>query len=335
MEQIATGIVTEYESRRHEIGTPFTTVYLGGGTPSAMPPDMLAEMIGWLPVDSATEFTIETNPEDVNADTVAAWCRAGVNRVSMGVQSLDNNILRWMRRRHDRDAALKAIRILRDGGITNISCDLIYGIPGLDGTTWSHSVEELLATGIEHLSAYCLTYSPGTALTIRRERRLDPVPSDDDIVKQYEILCRLTAEAGMEHYEISNFARPSYRSLHNSTYWSPSGRWLGLGPSAHSFDGITRRIDIPDIAKWLHCLPNPYEIDEETDLDRINDIIVTGLRTSDGLDTAALPGDIGAEVIADARRFISDGSMTLTDGRITIIPDKWLISDSFIRELIR
>lgn len=331
---VVDGIIAEYRQRVAETGDEFDTCYLGGGTPSVLSSEQLARLVAALPC-GFKEFTIEVNPEDVNAAAVSCWKDLGINRVSMGVQSLDDGILKWMRRRHSATDALNAISALRCGGIENISCDLIYGVPRLTDDMWELSLRRLLSMDIDHLSAYCLTYHDGTALKLRFEKGMDPVPEDSDIERQFALLREITSEYGFEHYEISNFARSGRRSKHNSIYWSPDGRWLGLGPSAHSFDGNTRRIDFPDNRKWLEHIPCPFFVEEETELDRINDYIVTGLRTADGLALDSLGRQVASEVLEDARRFIRTGKMQLNGARLSIAPEHWLISDSFIRELIR
>lgn len=335
MERVVDGIIAEYDCRSSEIDGSFSTIYFGGGTPSIIPIGLLAKILDRLPVTGAQEITIEVNPDDVTSERARGWKEMGFNRVSMGVQSLNDNILKWMRRRHTSSQALAAIDTLHDAGITNVSCDLIYGIPGMSDKIWIDSLDRLLSTGITHMSAYCLTYAEGTALDIMYSKGKAEPPDEDTISGQFRLLRELSADAGFEHYEISNLCRPGMHSRHNSLYWSADGRWLGIGPSAHSFDGLTRRIDLPDIAQWLSRMPYPVEIDEESPLDRLNDIIVSSLRTARGLDLSGLPEDIAAGVTADARRFIDTGRMVLADNRLRIPPDYWLISDSFIRELIR
>lgn len=335
MENVVDGLIKEYKHRCHEIIGTTETIYFGGGTPSIIPIEQLSKLATHLPLDNATEITLEVNPDDVNAKNAKEWKEIGINRVSMGVQSLDDKLLRWMRRRHTSAEAIQAIEILKEADINNISCDLIYGIPNMSSSVWCKSITQLLATGITHLSAYCLTYSKGTALDIMYKKGNANPPKDEDIELQFKLLREQTADAGFEHYEISNFCLPGKHSRHNSLYWSPSGRWLGIGPSAHSFDGHTRRIDLPDINNWLKKLPNPIEIDEEDALDRINDIIVSSLRTSNGLNLEALPKEIAESVTTDAQRFINSGQMELKSNHLRIPAENWLISDSFIRELIR
>lgn len=335
MEKVARGLVTEYDTRRGEIMGPFDTIYFGGGTPSAMPAPLLSEICRHLPFNEVAEATIEVNPDDVTADSVKLWRSLGFNRVSMGVQTLDADILRRIGRRHTPEKAIEAIHILDDGGIANISADLIYGLPGQSIGRWQSDLDTLMTSPITHLSAYSLTYHEGTML-YRQMLAGKITPADDETVTRYfEILRASAAAHEFEHYEISNLARPGFRSCHNSAYWNPSSRWLGIGPSAHSFDGNIRRIDLQSIPLWLKSLPHPYEIDEENGLDRINDNIVTALRTADGLDLASIPEPWRSGVLAGARRFITAGHMHLHDNRLTIDQSRWIISDSYIRELIQ
>ena len=331
---IVDGIIAEYNKRRGELDSPAETLYIGGGTPSAIPAEMLGNIVNQIDTSRVKEFTIEVNPDDVNEQTVESWLRIGVNRISMGVQSLDDNILRRLGRRHNARQAINAITTIRNSGITNVNCDLIYGIPGMSHATWRSSLETLMECGLSHLSAYCLTYHEGTFLHKLLTTGKIKAADDDDIAEQYEALCKTASLKGMEHYEISNFAMPGHRSCHNSLYWSPEGRWLGLGPSAHSYDGRIRRIDIPDTHTWLDRLPSPFTIDEEDDNDRINDIIVTSLRTLEGLDLNSLPGETAVSVSRNAARFVAAGAMTMSGSHLAIRPAYWLISDSFIREVI-
>ena len=334
-ERIIEGLIQEFEYRRNEIQEPFTTIYIGGGTPSVVPPELLARLVTHFPLAYCEEFTIEVNPDDVTDEAVRAWCEMGVNRVSMGIQSLDNSILRIIRRRHSAEQALEAIETLRRNGIKNISCDLIYGLPGLTDEVWRESLEQLLSKPISHLSAYCLTYNEGTLLyDMMLDGRITPA-TDEEIERQFAILRKTTAQYNFEHYEISNFARPGLRSRHNSSYWNPGSAWLGIGPSAHSFDLSKRRIDIADTSVWLDRLPMPCDIDEESELDRLNDNIVTALRTAQGLDLQTIDNEYTKAILDDAQKYIQHKQMSF-DGRfLAIKPDYWLISDTFIRELIQ
>lgn len=334
IEKTVDGLIQEYKYRRKEIEEPFTTIYIGGGTPSVLPLDLLERIVKELDKNDVTEFTIEANPDNINPDVVSGWKAMGINRVSLGVQTLNDRILKSIGRRHTSKQAIDAINIINDSGITNISADLIYGLPGIDEKAWEHDLTTLLSTPIKHLSAYCLTYNEGTMLyKMWQQGRVRPA-DDEEIENRFNTLRQLTADAGYEHYEISNFALPEFRSRHNSSYWSPDSKWLGIGPSAHSFDGSVRRIDIPDTKTWHEMLPYPCETDPEDLLDRVNDYIVTGLRTLDGLELERIPANYRSKLLEDASDFINEGSVILKNGRMSINQEKWLISDSYIRELI-
>ncbi len=335
MSEVADGIVAEYLARRQETPGTVTTIYFGGGTPSTLPLPFIRRIADALPTSHVEEFTVEVNPDDVTPDFISGLAGLGVNRISMGVQSLDDNVLRHIGRRHTAAHAIEALKIIRAAGICNISADLIYGLPGQTQAGWEHDLRTLLAAGITHLSAYCLTYHEGTPLfRMAKAGKIAPA-SDDELALRFTALRRITQDAGFRHYEISNRAVPGFESKHNSTYWSPDGKWLGLGPAAHSFDGKTRRYNPLDISSWLAILPNPSLIVAETGLDRLNDHIVTALRTEEGLNLLTIPPAVAQSLIHDAERFISQGCMTLSDNHLAIPPDLWLISDAFIREMIR
>ena len=331
---VVNGLIAEFHHRRHEIAD-ISTIYIGGGTPSVLTPDQLRRLVAALPLCDCREFTIEANPEDITPEMAALWRSLGINRVSMGVQTLNDDILHNLRRRHTAADALKAITILQQSGISNISCDVIYGLPGLTSDIWSTTLNTLLSTGITHLSAYCLTIYEGTLLYKMVQQGSIAEVDEDTEAEQFHTLCQIAQDRGFQHYEIANFARPGFRSQHNSAYWRTDSQWLGIGPSAHSFDGKVRRIDIANTARWLAQLPYPCAIEEETPVERLNDFIVAALRTSDGLDLSAISHNDATAILRDARQFISTGSMTLAHNHLAIQPDKWLIADSFIRHLLR
>ena len=335
METVAEGISSELRAALAARGTePVSTVYIGGGTPSVMPPQLLAMIVREIPAGAIEEFTVEANPDDVTPQWVEAMREMGVDRVSMGVQSLDDTVLRRIGRRHTAQQARRAVDTLLDGGISNVSCDLIYGLPGQSAREWEDDLRRILEWPLCHLSAYCLTWAVGTPL-YRMMLAGKVRPADDaDLAERYALLERLTAGAGYEHYEISNFARPGYRSRHNSLYWARDGRWIGVGPAAHSFDGAVRRANPCEIATWAARLPYPGEAEDESALDRINDRIVSALRTAEGLDLDEMPAVARDALSAAAARFVDAGLATMAHGRMAIPSVHWFISDSIIRELL-
>ena len=278
-------VCEEISRRRDEIEATrdLDTLYIGGGTPSVLPPICLRQilaslMTGGVPPEPPaslhsetgrhpspfTEFTIEVNPEDIvekGPGYVRELLDLGVNRVSMGVQSLDDGILRWMNRRHDAAHARQAFRILREAGVGNISVDLIFGLPQLSEATLARTIEEIAAWRPEHVSAYQLSIEEGSALgRLVREGRFTEAPQEQ-CAAQYALLCRMLQAAGYGHYEISNWALPGFEAVHNSAYWSRHP-YVGLGPAAHSFDGKTRSWNEYSLCSYSFALSNPHRFAE-------------------------------------------------------------------------
>lgn len=335
IEEVCRGIIREIRARLSEISEPYRTIYIGGGTPSFIPLELFCSVIETIPRKEAEEFTVEANPEDVTPEWSARMAALGVNRVSLGVQSLDDAVLRSIGRRHTAAGARQAVDILCAAGITNISCDLIYGLPGQSEKDWMSDLRELMQWPITHLSAYCLTVYEGTALSRMIKAGRMTLPDDDALARNYDILLEETSRSGFIQYEIANFSRPGFQSRHNTSYWDPEGKWLGVGPAAYSYDGKVRPYNPADIETWLRKLPVPSSIEPETELDRLNDQIVTALRTVRGLDLSKLPPDTADTILRDASQALSRGLMTYTDHRLAIKPEHFLISDSLIRPLLR
>lgn len=327
----------EWMMRRDEIGSPVKTIYVGGGTPSLLNPDVVARFADWLPTGpDVSEFTVEMNPDDVTPQLVEAWQRLGCNRISMGVQSLVDTELKAVGRRHTSAQVGEAYKVIRQCGVGNVSLDLIYGLPGQTPDTWLQSLDGVLDMAPEHLSAYMLSYEPGTRLTAALNAGHIEACPDDVLVAMYEALCQRTRQAGFEHYEISNFAKPGYRARHNSAYWDFSP-YVGLGPGAHSFDGSVRRYNPSNLRQWLADIDSgrtAYLTDDETDTDRLNDRIMVVLRTSHGLELASLPTAARDAVMSAARPFVENGTLVNTAGRLFIPERAFLLSDAIIRELL-
>lgn len=325
----------EYAMRRHELGElPVTTVYLGGGTPSMLDNGIVADIASMIITADTEEATIEANPEDVTLEKAAAWRRAGFNRVSMGVQTLDDSALRFLRRRHTAAEALKAIDTLRHAGFGNISADLIYGLPGQSAPAFADSLRRLLDTGVEHLSAYILSYEPGTLMYRRLERGECREVDDDTVAEMYALLCRTAADRGYEHYEISNFALPGRHSRHNSAYWTRTP-YLGLGPGAHSLDAAgLRRFQAPDIRAYIASPAATLNEEPETAAEVANDTIMVSLRRVEGLRLNDLYADAAARVLRQAQQHIADGRLARRDGALYIPESQWLMADYIIRDLM-
>ena len=313
----------EIRRQRSEVrGENIETIYLGGGTPSQLTFDQLRQLFIYInkvyPLPSKPggaedrpEITIEVNPDDVTVEFAAVLQQLPVNRVSMGIQTFDDQRLHFLRRRHTARQAIEAVSILRAAGIRNISIDLMYGFPGETLADWEADIDAALALNVEHLSAYCLMIEEGTPL----HRMLKQHTGDEETERQmYEVLIDRLTTAGYEHYEISNFARPGFRSRHNSSYWNGTP-YIGLGAAAHSYDIRSRSWNVADIRQYIEGMERCERIFEEELLDddtRYNDIVTVALRTREGVDLNALSEKYRNYCIKNARRYLDDGLLELT-----------------------
>ena len=336
----ADGVCREIDARRAEIAATegLRTLYIGGGTPSVLDLGELERIVRHLRIENFEEFTVEVNPEDIVArgpEYVRALLDLGVTRISMGVQSMDDGILRWMRRRHDSARALEAVRILREAGVRNLSLDLIFGLSQLSDAVWADTLDRTLQLQPEHISAYQLSIEPGSALAewVRDGRYTE---ADEALCRhQYELLCTRLREAGFRHYEISNFARPGFEAVHNSAYWRRLP-YVGLGPGAHSFDGARTR-------SWNNEVLSGWTRSSETlsDEDVRTETLMLGLRTADGLpqswmrahcDPATLDTLLAQGALVPVTPSHKSGE-PVRDGNLRIPEDRFFVSDEIIREL--
>lgn len=339
-------LVAEAALRRHELaGDVVRTWYMGGGTPSQLSVPLLTDLVqdlrGVMDLSAVEEFTIEANPDDVSREWCHAVSRLGVNRVSMGVQSFEDDILRSISRRHTSRQVIDAVASLREAGIGNISIDLIFGLPGQTLTSWTDSVKKAIALKPQHISAYGLTYEPGTRLWRQRESGTVTEVPEEQCLQMYGILVNLLQEAGYEHYEISNFARPGYRSRHNSSYWNDTP-YLGLGAAAHSYDGQVRRYNPADLDQYIGTVMSGQSACEQEILtlwERYDERVMLGLRTSAGVDAEKLIKDFGDAAWRHfdrvSRRYVDAGMMRVDDsGHYVLTRDGIMLSDSVIRDLM-
>ena len=283
-------LLKEIELRRDYLqGATVETVYFGGGTPSLLEPETIAALINTLsevyPVIAGAEITLEANPDDINGTNLAAWKAAGINRLSVGIQSFFEEDLVWMNRAHNALQAKRCIADAQAAGITNISIDLIYGVPGMTDERWISNIETALSFQVPHLSCYALTVEPGTALDRMIGLHTKTDVDQDRQATQFLTLIRMLEAAGYEHYEISSFALPGCRSRHNQSYWQ-SQKYLGLGPSAHSFDGLSRQWNVSNNIQYASALEKGellFERELLQEKDRLNEYIMTALRTREGI----------------------------------------------------
>lgn len=323
-------VCAEIDSRRDEIAATegVRTLYVGGGTPSLLDAGALGRIVKHLDCGPYDEFTVEVNPEDIKVrgvEYVRALLEMGVNRISMGVQSMDDGVLRWMNRRHDAAGALEAFRILRGAGVENISLDLIFGLSQLGAEQWRDTVERTLELRPEHVSAYQLSIEDGSALAgmVRDGRYVEA--SQEQCREQYDILCGMLRNAGFEHYEVSNFALPGREAVHNSAYWTRAP-YVGLGPGAHSFDGQRR--------SWNTQSPDAYSREWETlsPEDARVETVMLALRTARGLDGVSANSLLDPSEVA---ALVAEGALTRqSGGRLCIPEDHFFVSDDIIRALI-
>jgi oxygen-independent coproporphyrinogen-3 oxidase len=276
------------------------TVYFGGGTPSLLSSEELAGILqsvrNKFRLAPHAEITIEANPDDINKTILAEWQNLGVKRLSLGIQSFDDNELRWMNRVHNAAQSLQSIDDIIEAGFTNFSVDLIYGSPLLTNDALKSNAEIIFSKKIPHISAYALTVEAKTALHKMIEKHESPAIDTNRQAEQFEILLQLTEDAGYEQYEISNFAQPGYRSKHNSSYWQGKP-YYGFGPAAHSFNGKNiRRWNIANNALYIQSLQKdeiPFEEEILTPVQQLNEYIMTSLRTKEGLNIKKVTNEFG------------------------------------------
>ncbi len=357
--EYADAVLKEVNDRREEICMNMSapgavnTLYIGGGTPSVLPLDVLSRIVGAVsqterlslvtePVEVTTptelfdEFTVEVNPEDIvekGREYVRGLLALGVNRVSMGIQSFNYDILRWMNRRHDAGNAVKAFHILRESGVWNISIDLIFGISQLTDETWKDTIEKALELSPEHISAYQLSIEEGSALAKMVADGRYVEASEEQCRRQYDILCRCLGRSGYHHYEISNFAKPGFEAVHNSAYWRRAP-YIGLGPGAHSLTGDIRSWNSQELPhRSTDGSPATYSRTSETlspENIRVERIMLS-LRTDKGLEAAELYSLADRAVI---NSLLSEGALEKQGGSIRIPESRLFTSDEIIRELI-
>lgn len=327
-------VIAEYEARRSELPDAVRTVYFGGGTPSSLPPDELRRLVRHFAALTPEEFTVEVNPEDVGTALARMLADEGVNRISMGVQSLVDAELAAVGRRHTAARALDAVATLRRAGCRNLCLDLIYGLPGQNIDSWRHSLEGVLALRPEHLSCYALAFEQGTRLWAMRECGKVTEASQELSDAMYRILCSAAAAHGYEHYEIANFALPGCRSRHNSAYWNFTP-YLGIGPGAHSFDGTMRRYNHCKIKEYIAAPATFSIVEEETPTERLNDYVMTALRTSDGIDLSFVADRFGDEAARRLRRLsAADCRYNPTPRGFRIAEESWLLGDALTIPLL-
>ncbi len=329
--------------QKHYLTEKIETLYFGGGTPSILSIEDLGKLMAALRkeyiIEPTAEITIETNPDDFQEEKLMAWKQLGINRLSIGIQSFFDADLQWMNRAHTSGQAEQCISMAKAAGFDNITIDLIYGTPTLSDEAWKENVDKALSLGIDHISCYALTVEPKTGLDKMIQQKKIAAVDPDKQARHFSLLMQWLAAAGFEHYEISNFSKPGKRSKHNSNYWNGVD-YLGLGPSAHSFNGGSRQWNIANNALYIQSLSKdqvPFEMEILTPMQQLNEYIMTSLRTMEGLSLEKVKTKWGQseleQIVQISQRPISHGLMHLDENFLILTNDGRLMADGIASDL--
>jgi oxygen-independent coproporphyrinogen-3 oxidase len=319
------------------------TVYFGGGTPSLLTVDELGTIMAALhahfKIAAGAEITLEANPDDIGMDLLKSWQQAGINRLSVGIQSFFEEELRWMNRAHNAGQAHRCIEEIKAAGFTNFSIDLIYGSPLLTDAMWQQNVETAVTYGVPHLSCYALTVEEKTPLHKQILQHKKPDVETDKQARQFLQLMQWLGQAGYEHYEVSNFAKPGFRSRHNSSYWKGIP-YLGLGPSAHSYNGAARQWNIANNQAYIQSINDgiiPSETEVLTGTQKLNEYLMIALRTKEGLDLQRVEEAWGFEKVQQvekkAARYVETGLLLRQKNQLQLTNDGMLLADGIAAHL--
>jgi oxygen-independent coproporphyrinogen-3 oxidase len=343
-DQMLKALGQEIDFRKNYLaGETIETIYFGGGTPSLLSADELQILIGAITdlfeVSPTAEITLEANPDDLNPQKVREFRQTPINRFSIGIQSFFEEDLKWMNRAHSAREAQSSIKRVQDAGFENITADLIYGYPLLSKPKWEHNIQQLIELHIPHISSYSMTVEPATALSSFIKKGEQKPMDEGQSTAQFLILMEQLIEAGFEHYEISNFAKPGLYSKHNSNYWE-GVPYLGIGPSAHSFNGESRQWNISNNSKYIDQIQLkkiPAEMEVLSTENRINEYIMTSLRTSKGMNLQRITEQFGSDYSNEIRDglepFIDKNWINLMNQNVTLTTDGKLFADRIASEL--
>lgn len=333
----------EMRSQYLPTGEPLGSIYFGGGTPSLLNAAEIEQLIGktiaLFGLKPDAEITLEANPDDLSENKLWELRQIGVNRLSIGIQSFFEPDLLFMNRAHNAGEALNCIELALKTGFTNLSIDFIYGTPTLTNEQWQRNLAIAFGLNIPHISAYCLTVEPKTALhSFIKKGKIAPL-QDEHAQTQFNLLTQNMAERGYQHYEISNFCLPGHIAVHNSSYWN-GAHYLGIGPSAHSYNGVSRSWNVANNALYLKAIQQnnlPAETEMLTPKNRFNEYIMTALRTMWGADLTYLSAEFGEEktryLLNQAQRYVQQGKLQMVQNRLLLAPDARFIADAIIAHL--
>jgi oxygen-independent coproporphyrinogen-3 oxidase len=304
-------ICQEIALQKDYLGTKtLETIYLGGGTPSLLNEKELAQIFEVIyqyfsPIEKP-EITLEANPDDLSEENLQIFQKTGINRLSIGIQSFDENHLQYLHRAHTAAHAHNCVKIAQSIGFQNITIDLIYAIPAKNHQIWENDLQKALDLNVSHISAYCLTIEAKTVFGNWLKNQKIKAIDEDFAAQQFEILVNTLKINNFEQYEISNFAQNGHYSRHNSNYWK-KGKYLGIGPSAHSYNGVSRQFNVNNNSKYIQSIENqiiPAEIESLSPTDQVNEYIMTGLRTKWGLDLQKIQSEFGFDLIRLQKEYI-------------------------------
>ena len=341
--QMISAMVDELSLRSDYLKGPVETLYFGGGTPSLLPPDQIEALL--LSVHEKfnltvkPEITLEANPEDLTEEKLEQLKRLGINRLSIGFQTFDNDSLTWMNRIHTSEQATLAYQLARNAGFDNISLDLIYALPNLKRKQWLLDIEKAVALEPDHISVYGLTIESKTVFGhLQKRGELYELP-EDDAAKQYLDLIQQLTQNGYEHYEVSNFCKPGVQSKHNSSYWK-GAQYLGIGPGAHSFDGNSRQLNIRNNSKYIRAVNDQtafFETEHLTAVQLLNERILTSLRTSSGISFDQIKIEYNVDLAVLKKQqiegFVNFGLVNVTQSAMNLTPNGFLVADDIALQL--
>ncbi|SDR80163.1 radical SAM family heme chaperone HemW [Christiangramia echinicola] len=340
--QLVEMLCEELELRKDEIGRNIQTIYFGGGTPSLLNSEELDHIFKtifeYFKVSETAEITLEANPDDLTEEVIKMLNASPINRLSIGVQSFFGKDLKLMNRAHNSEEALRSLQLAKHY-FDNISIDLIYGIPGQSNEQWKRNLQQALELDIPHISSYALTVEPKTALEKFIEKgKVKPV-EDEQYREQFDILVETLTSKGFEHYEFSNYGKPGYHSQNNMAYWLGKP-YLGIGPSAHSFDGRSRKWNISNNSLYINSIQAgklPQQTEELSTTDSYNEYVMTRLRTKFGVNLEEIQEKFGEKYklhfLKEADRFLQDGLMDTSEETFHITPNGKFLSDGIAADL--
>ena len=343
-QNVISAMKMELINRLSELSSSVKTIYFGGGTPSIIKPEEIEDFIKLIKerneLEKDAEITLECNPEDLSESNLNKWYSAGINRLSIGVQSFNTTALKTLNRAHSKSQAITGINLARKAGFNNISIDLIYSIPDIQVPELKTDLKELMDLNPEHISCYQLTIEPRTALAHQIKKNKITEVDDESSRHQFLLIHDEFTKKGYNHYEISNYSKPGFESKHNSSYWTRE-QYLGIGPSAHSFINGKRRWNVSNNASYIKNINDPSLFSEEiiSDKDIFNEIIMTGMRTSKGIDLTALKRIYPNLNIKSLNQKIAswknEGLAKMQYDNLVLTPKGWLVSDSLAVELFQ